>query len=327
MSLEANWTLLSELTRKTVRALEKKQIKHAEAFYTCTQSTEVTIRNSEILTQNRIDDSGVGFRVAIPGNKVGFACTNTVNEKSVLEAGEKALMVAKISSEAPNFALPEPSRPQKVRGLFDSRITKITVEETVDAADRLIRAAEDFDERVIAKGGGVSFHHGWRGIINTSGVDFEEQETKAGLGLYGSGKQNGEVTGGCSDFMISRTANLNPEQVGQNVGRKVIAMFNPKSIGSFQGTAIFAPDAVSYQIVNVLIDALKGETAATGRSAWSRNMEQMVASENLTVVDNAMLEGGFASRSFDDEGCSSQNTMLVRKGKLATLQDSLEEQT
>jgi PmbA protein len=316
MSLNANWTILSELAHKALRALEKKQIKHAEAFFMSTQETEVSIRNSEILTQNRIDDSGVGFRVVIPRNKVGFACTNTLNEKAVLEAGEKAYAIAKISSEAPHFALPESSEPPKVKGLFDKRVTEVTVEEAVDIADRFIKAAEGFDKRVTAKMGRVLFEHGWRGIINTLGVDMEEQETKTALVLVGSGKQNNEVTGGCSDFMLSRSVDLKPEEVGENVARKVISMFNPKPLKSFQGTAVFGPDAVSYQIVNVLIDTLKGETAAAGRSAWSKSVGQVVASENLTVVDDAVLEDGFSSRSFDDEGCRSQSTVLIRKGKL-----------
>ncbi len=42
----------------------------------------------------------------------------------------------------------------------------------------------------------------------------------------------------------------------------------------------------------------------------------MVASEKLTVTDGATLENGFSSRSFDDEGCASQTTTLVEKGKL-----------
>jgi predicted Zn-dependent protease len=86
--------------------LEKKNVKHAEAFFTSTKTTEVTIRNSEIHTQNMIDDSGVGFRVATSGNRVGFACTNALNEKTIMETGKEAFSIAKVSSGTPDFALP-----------------------------------------------------------------------------------------------------------------------------------------------------------------------------------------------------------------------------
>ncbi|MCK4440350.1 hypothetical protein KAU85_05135, partial [Candidatus Bathyarchaeota archaeon] len=94
MSLDKNWGLLSDLVHKTIRVLEKKDIVHAEAFFTSAQTTEVVIRNSEIHTQNRVDDSGVGFRVVVADNKVGFSCTNTLSEKAVLEAAEKAFAIA-----------------------------------------------------------------------------------------------------------------------------------------------------------------------------------------------------------------------------------------
>ncbi len=316
MSLDRNWGLLNRFVHKTIRKLEKKDITHGEAFFTSTQTTEVVIRNSEILTQNRIDDSGVGFRVVVPGNRVGFACTNTLGEKAIQEAGEKAFIIARVSSAVPDFTLPEASQRPKVKGLFDPRVAEITVEDAVEIARRGIIATEGFDNRVIAKDGRVVLESGWRGIVNTLGVDFEERETQTVIYLGGSGKQNGEVTGSCYDHMLKRTAEIEPENVGKNVGKMVTDLFKPEPLESFQGTVIFGPEAVSYQLVSGLVDALKGENVIAQRSAWTGKLGEKVASENLTIIDKALLEGGFASRSFDDEGCSSQNTVLLRKGKL-----------
>lgn len=316
MTTDKNWTSLNNLVHKVIKTLERKNVTHAEAFFTSTRTTEVTIRNSEIQTQNKIDDSGVGFRVIVPKNKVGFACTNTLNENAILDAGEKALAIAKVSFEVPNFALPEASKTPKVNGLFDSRIAEITVEKALDVAKRAMNAAENFDKRVTAKDGRVLFSSGYRGIVNTLGVDCEEPETIAVVYLGGIGEQNGEVTCSCYDSEFSRIEDLEPEIIGENVGKMVIEMFRPQPLKSFQGTVIFGPEAVSYQLVDVLVDVLKGENVSSGRSAWARKLGQTVASENLTITDNATLEKGFSSRGFDDEGCSSKNTILIRKGRL-----------
>jgi PmbA protein len=247
---------------------------------------------------------------------VGFACTNTLSEKAIFEAGEKALSIARVSSEVPDFALPPASHPPEVKGLFDPRVAETTVEVAVEIARRAISAAEESDPRVIAKSGGVFSESGWRAVVNTLGVDFEEQETKAMIYLAGSGKQNGEVTGSCYDYEFRRTTDLAPEKVGKNVGRGVTELFKPKPLKSFQGTVVFEPEAVQYQLVDVLIDTLKGGNVVSQRSAWTGKLGEIMASENLTITDNAVLEEGFASRSFDDEGCSSQKTVLVRSGKL-----------
>ena len=316
MSLKENWTLLSDYAHKTIQMLEKKNVKHAEAFFTSTKTIEVAIRNSEILTQNMIDDSGVGLRVVTSGNKVGFACTNALNKKTIMETGEKALAIAKASSPTPDFALPATTKIPKVERLFDPHVVEATVEEAVDFAKRAIAAAEAIDNRVGVKYGRVMFQHGWRGVSNSLGVDLEEQETKAIIILGGSGEENGEVTGSCFDLMLKRTLSLNPEKIGENVGRVVVEQFKPRTLKSFQGTVIFGPEAVSYQPFDVLTDALNGENVVSKRSTWTGKQEQRVASESLTVIDGAVLGEGFASRSFDDEGCASQNTLLIKKGKL-----------
>ncbi|MCK4634138.1 hypothetical protein KAT42_04830, partial [Candidatus Bathyarchaeota archaeon] len=102
-----DWSFLRDAVRKAIRRLEEKDLAYAEAFFTYAKTTEVTIRNSQVLTQNRVDDSGVGFRVAVAWNKVGFACTNVMNQEAILEAGEKAFSIAKVSSEIPHFMLPQ----------------------------------------------------------------------------------------------------------------------------------------------------------------------------------------------------------------------------
>jgi len=316
MNQKENWTTLSDLVHKAIKKLGKKGITCAEAFFTGTQTTEVVIRNSEILTQNKAEDAGVGFRVAVELDKVGFACTNTLSERAIFDAGEKALAIAKVSSQVPHFALPEGNRLTKIEGLFDPEIEEVTVEEAVEAGRSAIEALESFDKRIIAKDGRVSYQSRWRGILNTLGVDFEERESKAFLYLGGSGKQGDQVTGICTDFMFKRTAELQPEIVGESVGKMVIAQLEPQRAPSFEGTVVFGPEAVSYQICDALIDALKGENVIAHRSAWTRKIGQIVASENLAITDNAMLENGFASRSFDDEGYPAQNTVLVENGEL-----------
>ena len=310
-----DWTYMSDLVGKTVKMLEKKGITSAEAFFTMSDTTEVSIRNSEILTQNNLRDSGVGFRVEVD-NRVGFACTNEINDKSLNTAAEKALSIARVSAEVPHFALPQPGDILPVKKGYDSRVAEMTGDDAVDMAHRLIAASEGYDSRVIAKSGRVVLISGWRGVLNTLGVDCEEQETKAVLYLGGVGEQPGEVTGSCFDYAFSRTSDISPEKVGQAVGKRVVEMFNPQPLHSFTGTVIFGPEACSYQIVDALIDALKGENVMAGRSIWEKKIGKKVASEQLTITDDALRENGFSSRSFDDEGCPSRCTHVIEKGVL-----------
>lgn len=309
--MDESWTVLRDLAQKALKALEKPV--EGEAFFTATQTTEVAIRNSEILTQNRLNDAGVGFRVFKDG-KTGFACTNALNENAIVKTAERALAIARVSSQVPDYALPLPGKLSQ-KTFYDPRVACMPVSDVVDMAKRVITAAEDTDPRVVAKSGRVILQTERRGIINTQGLNCEEQGTKAAILLGGVGNFNGEVTGVCSDSVFSRTADVSPEAVGESVGEKVVHMFNPHPVKTFKGTVIFGPKAVSYQLTDVLIDALKGESVMAKRSFWTEKIGQKVASL-VTVRDNGILENGFSSRRFDDEGFPSQNTLVLQNGVL-----------
>ncbi|MDH7564577.1 MAG: TldD/PmbA family protein [Candidatus Bathyarchaeota archaeon] len=314
---EEDWQFLGDTARKVVRQLERKGVSAAEAFFSASRTTEVTIRNSQVLTENAIEDMGVGFRVATSDNRVGFACTNIAGDEKVLaETGEKAFSIAKLSPSSLHFALPENEKSPHVDGLFDKEAADIAVTEFVDVAYRLIRSVENVDRRVKAKDGRVSCSHSKKGVVNSFGVDKEADETYVFAYVLGTGMQNGEVTPSCYDFELKRKFKLNPEDIGAKVGRMVVAQFNPKPIESFEGVMVFEPEAVSYQICDALIHALKGENVAAGNSCWVGKIGSAVASEKLTIVDDGVSENGFGSRSFDDEGYPSQKTVLVSNGKL-----------
>jgi len=319
MNIESNWDRLSSTVHRAEEKLGRMNIALAEAFYTNYETTEVSIRNSEILTQDRLQDSGVGFRVVLHGNKIGFACTNSLNERNISETASKAFSIANAGPKTPMFALPDSQKPTSVYGLYDSRVEEMSLEDSVEIAAQAIEAAERVDNRVTVKDGRVIFTYGHRGILNTIGVDREERETRAVIYLAASGKHNDEVTSICYAFDFTRRANLQPQQIGEKAARRAIAMFEPKAIRTFNGPVIFGPEAVSNQLFDVLIDALSADNVRSGHSAWSEKLGQSVASGNLTVIDDAILEGGFGSRSFDDEGCPSKKTCLIQDGKLESL--------
>jgi len=277
MRAENSWEFLADTVRKTLKRLEELGAELAEAFFSATWTTEVTIRNSEVLAENVMEDAGVGFRVAVSGNRVGFACTNVVStEKAVFEAGERALSIAKSSAPVPDFALPSSLKVPMVQGLFDSAVLDASVEESVNIARRMIQSTENVDKRITAKGGQVSISYIQRGVVNSLGVDVEAKETQVGAGVYGTGRRNGEVTPSCFDIELKRCLDLHPEKIGDAVGQMIIAQFNPKPVESFEGTVIFEPEAVSYQLCDAMIGALKGENVGAGSSPWIGKLARLL---------------------------------------------------
>jgi PmbA protein len=300
---------------QVVKDLGKNNV--VEAYYTDTKDVQISIRNSEILTQNIVKDAGVGIRVSLE-NKTGFACTNTISLESIRETGEKAIKIARVSSEVSNFVLPSPGVVPEVKGLYDPKVADITIDDAVDTAYTALTAAEDIDPRVTVKRGIISFRFKRRGIINSCGIEHEEPGTRVIVYLGGVGEYNGSVTGTCSEVAFSCNAGIDVDSVGTTMGEKVLKQMNPKPIDSFEGTVLFAPEAVSYQLAEMISDAVNADAVLKKRSQWVNSLNCTVASDVLTMYDNGILPGGFASRQFDDEGTPSQKTVLIEKGVLQT---------
>jgi PmbA protein len=317
MSFENKWTFLADATRNALKRLEKMGARQAEAYLLATRTIETSIRNSEVFTENAIEDMGLSFRVATRDNRVGFACTNIVNnEQRIMDTGEKALSIAKLSAPVPGFALPDKQRAPRVEGLFDKAVVIAGAEDAVGIARRLIESTEAVDKRVGARGGQVSLAYIRKGVVNSLGVDVETEETQAVAFVYGNGVNKSEPTPSCVNGELLRSLSLNPEKTGQTVGRMIVDLFDPKQVESFEGSVVFEPEAVSYQLCDAVLGAVKGEVVVAGGSPWAGKTEKTVAPAGFTMFDDGILKGGFASRAFDDEGYPSQRTTLISNGKL-----------
>jgi predicted Zn-dependent protease len=180
----------------------------------------------------------------------------------------------------------------------------------------MIKTVENADKRITAKGGQVSFSLTQKGIVNSYGVDLEEKGTQVLAYVWANGSQQGEVTPACYDLELRRSVGLNPERLGKSAAQMVKSQFDPKPAENFEGTVVFGPEAVSYQLVDAMVNALNAEKVAARESHWADKIGETVVSQNLIVVDDGVLEGGFASRSFDDEGQRSQRTPLISNGRL-----------
>ena len=53
-----------------------------------------------------------------------------------------------------------------------------------------------------------------------------------------------------------------------------------------------------------------------GRSLLKGKLEEQIANEKVTILDDALYPEGFSTRAFDSEGYPSQKTVLIEKGKL-----------
>ena len=79
---------------------------------------------------------------------------------------------------------------------------------------------------------------------------------------------------------------------------------------------VMHPEAFADLLASSFHFAVDAENVFLKKSVFWDKVGQKVFDEKLSIVDDALLEGGVRSRKCDDEGAPSRKTVLVEHGKL-----------
>jgi PmbA protein len=106
-----------------------------------------------------------------------------------------------------------------------------------------------------------------------------------------------------------------PELVGRQAAERALRRLNPRKLATQKAPIIFEP-RTARSILGDLFDAVNGGAIYRHASFLVGKLGEKIASESLTVVDDATMPGLFGSSPFDDEGVAGRRTVVVDRGVL-----------
>ena len=69
-------------------------------------------------------------------------------------------------------------------------------------------------------------------------------------------------------------------------------------------------------LLDTIFDAVNGDAIYRQSSFLEGKLGQKIAAENITIVDDGIMSGGFGTSPFDGEGIPSRRTVVIEKGVL-----------
>ncbi|MCX7989791.1 MAG: TldD/PmbA family protein [Aquificaceae bacterium] len=138
-------------------------------------------------------------------------------------------------------------------------------------------------------------------------VDVTAQEN----GLMQRGYESAGIRGGFELF-----ERVSPEEVAKKATERALLMLRarPAPAGTF--TVVLSGQAGGTMIHEAVGHGLEADLVQKGLSVYKDRLGQRVASELVTVIDDATLESHNGSFAVDDEGTPAQRTVLIEKGYL-----------
>ena len=277
------------------------------------------VRMREVESLKEAGSRGVGLRILI-GKKTGSSYTSDFSKDGIERLVNQAVELADVTTEDPHAGLPEPEELGSISGdlkLYSDDVAGLETALKIDTAKRAEEAALSADPR-ISNSEGASFdsNTGRQIFANSRGFCGEYRSSYCSLSVAPVAREGKSME---RDFWYSLARGFNglepAEQVGRTAAQRALRRLNAVKVETQKVPVVFEPRAARSLLDNIF-EAVHGMSVYRHESFLAGKLGEKVASENVTVIDDATIPGLFGTTPFDDEGVPSRRTVVIEKGVL-----------
>lgn len=299
--------------------IAKKAGAEAEVGVTKVSGLSVSTRlmNTENIEFN--NDGSLGISVYL-GQRKGNASTSDLQPKSIQQAVESALGIAKYTSEDECAGLAD-----KDLMAFDAldldlyHEAHISVDEAVEMAKTAEESALNVSERIVnSEGATFNSHSGVRVYGNTHGMLQSYLSSRYSLSCSVIAAYEEQLERDY-EYTVSRELDAlsSPIWVGQQAAIKAEDRLNPQKITTCEVPVIFYNE-VATGLIGHLAGAISGGALYRKSSFLLDKLGTQVLPSWFEISERPHLRKQLASSAFDSEGVRTQNREIITDGILQT---------
>jgi PmbA protein len=210
------------------------------------------------------------------------------------------------------YELPAPA-PAARLAAHDPRLAALTVDEMIGYGERITsflrRLHPDLQVMVIME---REAQH--RAISNTAGLQAAWDRTTFEM-YVGAEMIRGKDFLAISDGIATTTADFDLAALLQGLAEDFTAAQQVVSLEQGNYPVLFRPAAFS-ELISPLLACLDGGAVVRGVSPLGGRLGEAILAPSLTVVEDGILDGGYGSRMYDDQGVACRRTPLIEAGVL-----------
>jgi len=265
------------------------------------------------------NDGSLGISVYL-GKRKGNASTSDLQSKSIQQAVESALAIAKHTSEDDCAGLAD-----KELMAFDApdlelyHQADLSVDQALALAIETENAALNADEQIVnSEGATFNSHSGVRMYGNTHGMLQSNLSSRYSLSCSVIAA-HGEQLERDYEYTISREFDKlqAPQWVGQQAAFKAVDRLNPQKLKTCEVPVIYYND-VATGLIGHLAGAISGGALYRKSSFLLDHLGKQVLPDWFEISERPHLLRQLASTAFDSEGVRTQNREIIRDGVLQT---------
>ncbi len=280
-------------------------------------STVVRLGNVETLKESGA--KAIGVRV-FRGRRAASTYSSDLSPDGLHQMVSSALALAEVTSEDPHAGLPDPSQLGSLHGdldLYHADVYSLSSAERIEYARRAENAAITSDKRINnSEGGSFDAADGHKVLANSHGFVGEYRNSYCSVAAVPVAQEGGSMQ---RDYWFSVARTLtklqSPEEVGRIAAQRTLRRLGARKVKTAKVPIVLDP-LVARSLIENIFEAVNGDAVYRGASFLAGKLGERVAGENVTVIDDGTLRGGFGTTPFDSEGVPTRRTVVIENGVL-----------
>ncbi|MDA8084695.1 MAG: TldD/PmbA family protein [Nitrospiraceae bacterium] len=296
---------------------------YADVYVELRETTALVVEDGKLEKVITGSEAGVGIRLICEG-KTSYAFSNDFAPEALLAAAAEvnAASGRGASKEGRDWLINLSVRRPSVAFPIELPPSEIPLERKIGLVRNSDRTARAFDNRI--RQVTVIYRDSLQKvqIVTSEGtisLDDRVHSTAVVQVVASDGTvvQTGyEPLGGFAGFELFARNDF--EALSARAARRAVMMLGARKSPGGRMPVVISSSAGGTMIHEAIGHGLEADLARQGLSVFSDRIGTQVASNLVTVVDDATMPGSRGSYGFDDEGVPSRKTVLVENGILKT---------
>ena len=313
---------LKQLAADVVKRALAAGASAAEAVVREGDEFSTLVRLGQVETLKESGSQAMGLRVFL-GLRAASTYTSDFSPEGIDRLISGAVALAKVTSEDPHAGLPPIEEIGSLTGdldLYYDDVYSLSSAERIEQARICEKAALDADPR-IKNSDGASYDAATGRKVLANSLGFIGEYRRSYCSISAAPIAQDDAGNMQRDYWYSASRTLkkleSAEYVGREAARRTLRRLGARKVATTKVPIVFDP-LVARSIVEHVFEAANGDAIYRQSSFFAGRLGERVAGENVTVIDDGTMVGGFGTSPFDGEGVPTRRTVVVDKGILGS---------
>ena len=293
--------------------LISRKVEEYEIFYTNTKAYESIFLKNKVETERNVNSFEYVLRILSHRQDqtgIGIVKANSIEPKDIERNIDICILYSK-NNLSSKYSFPSKSSIPQL-SMADPQILKDPLEVKNDLVEELLSEIQQ-QKDIVPTFGRFRIHNNKSFLRNSNSVDLNSQKTYFFIEFSLKAQENEKLAEYWSVIYVKERENLDfPKRVRKWAKLAKTSLVAKIPIPQKKTSIIFSARVLQSALNNVIGLHASGKAYHEKLSLF--NLNDTVASENLTIIDDGLLKGGLNSNGWDGEGSPHQRNEVIIQG-------------